>query len=152
MCVCVPFCLCVCVLPFFLFCRAFLFPLCLGMCPCICLQVLIPVFALGRAQELCILIETYWDRMGLSVPVYFSAGLVERANLYYQLYIQWTNQKIKSTFTERLTPPQSLLPTTEKGREIRSLLPARLSALHPSHALPAGTCSTSSTSRPLTAS
>ena len=64
-------------------------------------KVLIPVFALGRAQELCILIETYWDRMGLSVPVFFSAGLVERANLYYQLYIQWTNQKIKTTFTER---------------------------------------------------
>lgn len=59
------------------------------------------MFALGRAQELCILIETYWDRMGLSVPVFFSAGLVERANLYYQLYIQWTNQKIKTTFTER---------------------------------------------------
>lgn len=24
------------------------------------LQVLIPVFALGRAQELCILLETFW--------------------------------------------------------------------------------------------
>jgi Cft2 family RNA processing exonuclease len=37
-------------------------------------KVLIPVFALGRAQELCILIESYWERMGLTVPVYFSAG------------------------------------------------------------------------------
>jgi integrator complex subunit 11 len=64
-------------------------------------KVLIPVFALGRAQELCILIETYWERMGLSVPVYFSAGLVERANLYYKLFINWTNQKIKSSFVER---------------------------------------------------
>lgn len=41
-------------------------------------QVLIPVFALGRAQELCILLETYWDRMNLKVPIYFSAGLTEK--------------------------------------------------------------------------
>jgi integrator complex subunit 11 len=39
-------------------------------------KVLIPVFALGRAQELCILVETYWERMNLNVPVYFSAGWV----------------------------------------------------------------------------
>ena len=37
-------------------------------------QVLIPVFALGRAQELCILLDTYWERMNLKVPIYFSAG------------------------------------------------------------------------------
>lgn len=42
------------------------------------LQVLIPVFALGRAQELCILLETYWDRMNLKVPIYFSMGLTEK--------------------------------------------------------------------------
>ena len=41
-------------------------------------KVLIPVFALGRAQELCILLETYWERMKLDVPIYFSAGLAER--------------------------------------------------------------------------
>ena len=29
-------------------------------CVNLTLQVLIPVFALGRAQELCILLETYW--------------------------------------------------------------------------------------------
>ena len=28
-------------------------------------KVLIPVFALGRAQELCILLETFWYDMGL---------------------------------------------------------------------------------------
>jgi integrator complex subunit 11 len=37
-------------------------------------KVLIPVFALGRAQELCILIESYWERMNLNVPIYFSKG------------------------------------------------------------------------------
>ncbi len=64
-------------------------------------KVLIPVFALGRAQELCILLETYWERMQLTYPIYFSLGLTEKANNYYQLFITWTSQKIKKTFVER---------------------------------------------------
>ncbi|RKP06257.1 beta-lactamase-like protein [Thamnocephalis sphaerospora] len=64
-------------------------------------KVLIPVFALGRAQELCVLLETYWDRVHLNVPIYFSAGLTEKANHYYRLFIGWTNQKIKRTFADR---------------------------------------------------
>ncbi|XP_065559433.1 integrator complex subunit 11-like isoform X4 [Artemia franciscana] len=64
-------------------------------------KVLIPVFALGRAQELCILLETYWERMDLKVPIYFAAGLTEKANSYYKMFISWTNQKIKKTFVRR---------------------------------------------------
>ncbi|KAF6779353.1 hypothetical protein AHF37_01300 [Paragonimus kellicotti] len=64
-------------------------------------KVLIPVFALGRAQELCILLETYWERMNISVPIYFSMGMAEKANEYYKLFISWTNQKIKETFVKR---------------------------------------------------
>jgi integrator complex subunit 11 len=64
-------------------------------------KVLIPVFALGRAQELCILLETYWQRKNLTVPIYFSAGLTERANQYYRMFITWMNQKIKDTFVDR---------------------------------------------------
>ena len=64
-------------------------------------KILIPVFALGRAQELCILLESYWDRMNIKAPIYFSLGLVEKANHYYKLFIPWTSQKIKSTFVER---------------------------------------------------
>jgi integrator complex subunit 11 len=64
-------------------------------------KVLIPSFALGRAQELCILLETYWERMNLKIPVYFSAGLTGKANHFYKLFINWTNQKLKQTFTKR---------------------------------------------------
>jgi integrator complex subunit 11 len=65
-------------------------------------KVLIPVFALGRAQELCILLETYWEQMNLGhIPIYFSGGMVEKANLYYKLFINWTNEKIKQTFLWR---------------------------------------------------
>ncbi|KAG8002994.1 Integrator complex subunit 11, partial [Nibea albiflora] len=64
-------------------------------------KVLIPVFALGRAQELCILLETFWYRMNLKAPIYFSTGLTEKANHYYKLFITWTNQKIRKTFVQR---------------------------------------------------
>ncbi|XP_047738906.1 integrator complex subunit 11 [Hyalella azteca] len=64
-------------------------------------KVLIPVFALGRVQELCILLDTYWDRMNLTVPVYFTMGLAETANKYYRMFITWTNQKIRRTFVHR---------------------------------------------------
>ena len=64
-------------------------------------KVLIPVFAVGRAQELCILLETYWERMNLKCPIYFSAGMTEKANNYYKMFISWTNEKIRKTFVER---------------------------------------------------
>jgi len=58
----------------------------------------VPVFALGRAQELCVLVETIWNRTNNNVPVYFSAGLIERVQFFYKLFVNWTNQKIKSSF------------------------------------------------------
>ncbi|MCO5568514.1 hypothetical protein L7F22_022213 [Adiantum nelumboides] len=66
-------------------------------------KVLIPVFALGRAQELCILLDDYWERMHLNAPIYFSAGLTMQANVYYKLLISWTNQKVKETCVTRNT-------------------------------------------------
>ncbi|XP_055933224.1 integrator complex subunit 11-like [Argiope bruennichi] len=64
-------------------------------------KVLIPVFALGRAQEMCILLETYWERMNLKIPIYFAVGLTEKATTFYKMFITWTNQKIKQTFVHR---------------------------------------------------
>lgn len=64
-------------------------------------KVLIPTFALGRAQELCILLDDYWERMNLKVPIYFSAGLTIQANLYYKILISWTSQKVKETYATR---------------------------------------------------
>ncbi|KAK3246859.1 Integrator complex subunit 11 [Cymbomonas tetramitiformis] len=60
-------------------------------------KVLIPVFALGRAQELAILVEEYWERVGLTAPIYFSAGLTAKANLYYKLLINWTSAQVKAS-------------------------------------------------------
>ncbi|XP_051121549.1 cleavage and polyadenylation specificity factor subunit 3-II isoform X2 [Andrographis paniculata] len=64
-------------------------------------KVLIPTFALGRAQELCMLLDDYWERMNLTVPIYFSAGLTLQANIYYKVLINWTSQKVKDAYAVR---------------------------------------------------
>lgn len=64
-------------------------------------KVLIPTFALGRAQELCMLLDDYWERMNLQVPIYFSAGLTIQANMYYKMLISWTSQNVKETSSGR---------------------------------------------------
>lgn len=64
-------------------------------------KVLIPAFALGRAQELCMLLDDYWERMNLKVPIYFSAGLTIQANMYYKVLINWASQKVKNLSATR---------------------------------------------------
>jgi integrator complex subunit 11 len=64
-------------------------------------KVLIPIFALGRAQELCILLDTHWRRTKSEVPIYFAGPLAEKANFYYKLFTNWTNSKIKNMFLDR---------------------------------------------------
>lgn len=64
-------------------------------------KVLIPIFALGRAQEMCLLIDSFWERMGLKVPVYLSTGMAEKANTIYKLFISYTNETIKEKILER---------------------------------------------------
>ena len=58
-------------------------------------KVLIPVFALGRAQELMILIDNLWSKTGWQVPVFYSGGLVDRVQFYYRLFLPWTNENLK---------------------------------------------------------
>jgi integrator complex subunit 11 len=59
-------------------------------------KVLIPTFAMGRAQELFALIEDLWEKTGWTYPVYYSAGLTEKVRFYYKLFINWLNENIKS--------------------------------------------------------
>ncbi|CAN6217580.1 unnamed protein product [Urochloa humidicola] len=60
-------------------------------------KVLIPIFAVGRAQELCMLLDDYWERMNWKIPIYFSGGLTIQSNIYYKMLIGWTSQKIKDS-------------------------------------------------------
>jgi integrator complex subunit 11 len=65
-------------------------------------KVLIPVFALGRAQELMILIDDLWNKTGWTIPVYYSGKLVERVQFYYKLFLPWTNENIQKSGLEQL--------------------------------------------------
>ena len=31
-------------------------------------------------------------------PVYFAAGMIEKAHFYYKLFVGWMNEKIKTSF------------------------------------------------------
>ena len=64
-------------------------------------KVLIPIFALGRAQELCILIDTYWKRTNNKAPIYFIGPMAQKVNFYYKLFQNWMNPAVKSIFTQR---------------------------------------------------
>ena len=64
-------------------------------------KVLIPIFALGRAQELCILIDTYWRRTNNKAPIFFIGPMAQKVNFYYKLFQNWMNPAVKSVFTQR---------------------------------------------------
>ena len=61
-------------------------------------KVLIPIFALGRAQELCIVLDTYWKRTNCQVPIYFAGPMAKKANFYYKLFQNWMNSTVKNLF------------------------------------------------------
>lgn len=61
-------------------------------------NVLVPVFALGRSQELCLLLDTYWNNFNLNYPIYVSGFLGELSNFYYNQYISWCNETLQQTF------------------------------------------------------
>ncbi|OII77999.1 RNA-metabolising metallo-beta-lactamase family protein [Cryptosporidium andersoni] len=78
-------------------------------------KVLIPVFAVGRAQELCILLEFFWRRMQLRYPIYFGGAMTEKSSLYYQLYTNWTNTALSDdlfSFPHVLPYDRSVLTNT----------------------------------------
>lgn len=65
-------------------------------------KILIPVFALGRAQELMILIDDLWEKTGWQVPVYYAGRLVERVQFYYKLFLPWTNQNLQRSAMQQM--------------------------------------------------
>lgn len=64
-------------------------------------RVLLPVVALGRAQELLLILEEYWSKHPElhGVPVYQASGLARRAMTVYRSYIEMMNDDIRDAFT-----------------------------------------------------
>lgn len=65
--------------------------------------VLIPVYALGRAQELLLILEEFWHANPdvQHVPVFFSSKLASKSLEVYKTYISQMNNRIQAQLRER---------------------------------------------------
>ncbi|KZT29191.1 Metallo-hydrolase/oxidoreductase [Neolentinus lepideus HHB14362 ss-1] len=69
-------------------------------------HVLMPVFALGRAQELLLVLDEYWKKHPdlHNVPIYYASNLARKCMAVYQTYIHTMNANIRSRFAKRDNP------------------------------------------------
>ncbi|CAO2813261.1 unnamed protein product [Amaranthus hypochondriacus] len=63
-------------------------------------RVLIPAYALGRAQELLLILDEYWSSHPElhNIPIYYASPLAKRCMAVYQTYINSMNDRIRSQF------------------------------------------------------
>ncbi|KIJ67750.1 hypothetical protein HYDPIDRAFT_126073 [Hydnomerulius pinastri MD-312] len=69
-------------------------------------HVLLPVFALGRAQELLLILDEYWNEHPdlHNVPIYYASNLARKCMAVYQTHIHTMNANIRSRFAKRDNP------------------------------------------------
>ncbi len=91
-------------------------------------RVLMPVFALGRAQELLLILDEYWSRHPdlQKIPIYYASNLARKCMIVYQTYVGAMNDNIKRLFRERLAEAEQAGDLTKGGgpwdlKYIRSL-------------------------------
>ncbi|KIV97382.1 hypothetical protein PV10_01138 [Exophiala mesophila] len=72
-------------------------------------KVLMPVFALGRAQELLLILEDYWQRHPelQKYPIYYTGNTARKCMVVYQTYINAMNDNIKRIFRERMAEAEA---------------------------------------------
>ena len=73
-------------------------------------RVLMPVFALGRAQEIMLILEEYWtqhaeDLGGSQVPIYYASDLARKCMNVFQTYVNMMNDDIRKKFRDSQTNP-----------------------------------------------
>lgn len=66
-------------------------------------RCLLPVVALGRAQELLLILEECWERHPAlqNIPIYQTSGIASRSLGVYQSYIEMMNEDIRNAFKLR---------------------------------------------------
>jgi cleavage and polyadenylation specificity factor subunit 3 len=60
-------------------------------------RCLLPVFALGRAQELLLILDEYWQAHPElhNIPIYYASSLAKKCMTVYQTYTNMMNDHIK---------------------------------------------------------
>lgn len=61
-------------------------------------KCLIPVFAVGRVQELLLILEEYWEENERlhRIPIYYTSPLAQKCMTIYQTYINTMNKNIRN--------------------------------------------------------
>ncbi|KAI0142483.1 beta-lactamase-like protein [Hypoxylon sp. NC0597] len=72
-------------------------------------RVLMPVFALGRAQELLLILDEYWGKHPefQKIPIYYASNLARKCMVVYQTYVGAMNDNIKRLFRERMAEAEA---------------------------------------------
>ncbi|EON62210.1 endoribonuclease ysh-1 [Coniosporium apollinis CBS 100218] len=72
-------------------------------------RALLPVFALGRAQELLLILEEYWHKHPeyRKIPIYYASNLARKCMVVYQTYISAMNDNIRRLFRERMAEAEA---------------------------------------------
>ncbi|KOG97965.1 cleavage polyadenylation factor subunit YSH1 [Saccharomyces eubayanus] len=73
-------------------------------------RVLLPVFALGRAQEIMLILDEYWsqhaDELGSGqVPIFYASNLAKKCMSVFQTYVNMMNDDIRKKFRDSQTNP-----------------------------------------------
>lgn len=63
-------------------------------------RCLLPVFALGRAQELLLILDEFWESHPElnNIPIYYASNLAKKCMTVYQTYTNMMNDKIRQQF------------------------------------------------------
>ncbi|KAI0674955.1 mRNA 3'-end-processing protein YSH1 [Trametes maxima] len=69
-------------------------------------HVLLPTFALGRAQELLLILDEYWTKHPdlHNVPIYYASSLARKCMAVFQTYIHTMNANVRTRFAKRDNP------------------------------------------------
>ncbi|KAK3209199.1 hypothetical protein GRF29_69g1092002 [Pseudopithomyces chartarum] len=90
-------------------------------------RALLPVFALGRAQELLLILDEYWAKHPeyQKIPIYYNSSLARKCMVVYQTYVSAMNDNIKRLFRERMAEAEAAGDVSKGGpwdfRFVRSL-------------------------------
>ena len=69
-------------------------------------RCLIPVFALGRAQELLLILDEYWAAHPElhEIPIYYASSLAKKCMAVYQTFVNAMNEKINNQIRQMNKP------------------------------------------------
>ena len=67
---------------------------------------LLPVFVLGRAQEILLILEEYWNRNPEmeNIPIYYASTLMAKCMIIFQTYVNMMGESMKESFKRGLNP------------------------------------------------